>query len=279
MSGGMIPLHSREPAAAVILAIETAGSACSAAVARGCAVLAAECRTLRHGHAEALFPMIERVMQKAGLAPSQLDLVAAALGPGGFTGIRVGLAAAHGIALAVGARLVGVSSFAAVAARMAGRRVAEPDGSGGQNLLVALDSRRADLYVQLFALDAASPLAAPQALLADRLADYVASGTSSLPSGIRGDAPLLIAGDAAEAAASALRGRTAIAIADNSAPDAESILAAALRQLRFDAPAGPVRPLYLRAPDVTLPKSAPAKRPAPKRPVAQRPQPIPAAAR
>src|SRR6202790_5335643 len=84
---------SREPAAGVflaiepvLLAIETAGSACSAAVARGDTVLAAECRALRHGHAEALFPMIERVMQKAGLAPSQLDLVAAALGPGGFTG-------------------------------------------------------------------------------------------------------------------------------------------------------------------------------------------------
>ena len=260
--------HSRQSAAGVclaiepvLLAIETAGSACSAAVARGDTVLAAECRALRHGHAEALFPMIERVMQKAGLSPSQLGAVAAALGPGGFTGIRVGLAAAHGIALAVGARLVGVSSFAAVAACMAGRRVAAAGGSGEQTLLVALDSRRADLYVQLFALGTASPLAAPQALIADRLADYVASGTPSLP----GDAPLLIAGDAAEAAATALRGRSAIAVADNSAPNAEGVLAAALRQLRCDAPAGapanPVRPLYLRAPDVTLPKVTPAQRP------------------
>jgi tRNA threonylcarbamoyladenosine biosynthesis protein TsaB len=272
MSAGMILLHSREPAAPVLLAsepvllaIETAGSACSAAVARGERVLAAECRALRHGHAEVLFPMIERVMQKAGLAPSQLDAVAMALGPGGFTGIRVGLAAAHGIALAVGARLVGVTSFAAVAARMAGRRVAQPGDSAGQTLLVALDSRRADLYVQLFTLDAASALAAPQALLADRLADYVAS----LPPGVPKGAPLLIAGDAAPAAAAALRGYTAIAVADNSAPDAEGVLAAALRQLRFDSPASSVRPLYLRAPDVTLPKST----------AAQRPHPIPAAAR
>jgi tRNA threonylcarbamoyladenosine biosynthesis protein TsaB len=289
MSAGMIPLHSREPAAPVLLAsepvllaIETAGSACSAAVARGERVLAAECRALRHGHAEALFPMIERVMQKAGLAPSQLDAVAMALGPGGFTGIRVGLAAAHGIALAVGARLVGVTSFAAVAARMAGRRVAEQGDSAGQTLLVALDSRRADLYAQLFALDAASPLAAPQALLADRLADYVAGGTSSVPSGLPGDAPLLIAGDAAEVAAAALRGHAAIAVAGNSAPDAEGVLAAALRQLRYDAPAGapvgalpgPVRPLYLRAPNVTLPNLTSAKRS-----LAQRLHPIPAAAR
>lgn len=258
-----------------LLAIETAGSACSAAVARDGVVLAAECLVLRHGHAEVLFPMIERVMQAAGLVPSQLDAVAAAIGPGGFTGIRVGLAAAHGIALAVGARLVGISSFAAVAARVAGPRIGglggtACQGSGGQAsgcqaLLVALDSRRADLYVQLFALDAVSPLAAPEALLADRLCDYVAS--------LAGDATLLIAGDAAEAAAAAIVGRAGIAIAGNSAPDAKGVLAAAMRLRGFDAvdgaPAGPVQPLYLRPPDVT---------PATRRP-ATRPRPFPAAAR
>jgi tRNA threonylcarbamoyladenosine biosynthesis protein TsaB len=263
----------------VLLAMETAGSACSAAVARGAAVLAAERLVMRHGHAEALLPMIERVMDKAGLAPAQLDAVAAAIGPGGFTGIRVGLAAAHGIALAVGARLIGVSSFAAVAAgprivesRIVEPRIAEFGGSGGQRLLVALDSRRADLYVQLFALDAASalaePLAAPEALLADRLADYVG--------GLAGDAPLLIAGDAAEAAAAALGRRAGIAIANNSAPGAAGVLAAALRQLQFDTSAdapAPVRPLYLRPPDVTLPRRPLAKRLSPI------PAPIPAAAR
>jgi tRNA threonylcarbamoyladenosine biosynthesis protein TsaB len=256
-----------------VLAIETAGSACSAAVARGGVVLAAERLRLRHGHAEALFPMIERVMREAGLASSQLDAVAAAIGPGGFTGIRVGLAAANGIALGVGARLVGISSFAAVAARVAGPRVGELSGSrdsggeasGCRALLVALDSRRADLYVQLFALEAVSPLGAPKALLADRLGEYVAS--------LAGDATLLIAGDAAEAASAALGGRAGIAIAGNSAPNAEGVLAAALHQLGFDAVVDtlsrPVRPLYLRPPDVT-----PANRRA-----ANRPRPCPAAAR
>jgi tRNA threonylcarbamoyladenosine biosynthesis protein TsaB len=264
MSGGIDPPHGGEPAAPVLLAIETAGSACSAAVARGGTVLAAECRALRHGHAEALFPMIGRVMQKAGLAPSQLEIVATALGPGGFTGIRVGLAAAHGIALAVGARLIGISSFAAIAARIADRRVAKPGaGSAAEILLVALDSRRADLYVQLFALGAAAPLAPPRAVLAEGLADHVAS----LRSASSGDAPLLIAGDAVEAAAAALRGRAAIAVANDSAPDAKGVLAGALRQLQSDAsdgaPASPVRPLYLRAPDVTLPKSTPPTPPIP----------------
>ena len=108
--------------------------------------------------------MIERVMAEAGLAPSQLDAVAVAVGPGGFTGIRVGLAAAHGIALAGGSQLLGISSFAAVAAAVTGCGVA-----GCEPLLVALDSRRADLYVQLFAGDAISPLGAPQAVLADQI--------------------------------------------------------------------------------------------------------------
>jgi tRNA threonylcarbamoyladenosine biosynthesis protein TsaB len=202
------------------------------------AVRAVESQALRHGHAEALFPMIERVMEEAGLAPAQLDAVAAAIGPGGFTGIRVGLAAAHGIALAVGARLVGISSFAAVAARIAGDCPYE-------TLLVALDSRRADLYVQLFARDAAAPLAAPQALLADQLLDHVARA---------GVGRLLIAGDAAEAAAAALDGRVSCVIAADSAPDAQGVAAAALAELRSDAMAGPVRPLYLRPPDVTLPQ-------------------------
>ncbi len=178
-------------------------------------------------------------MQEAGLAPAQLDAVAAAIGPGGFTGIRVGLAAAHGIALAVGGRLVGISSFAAVAARMADL------GPGAyESLLVALDSRRADLYVQLVARDA-SPLAAPQALLPDHLGPYVES------LGLR---RLLVAGDAAEAAVAALGGRIHCTIAADSAPDARGVATAALAELRSGATAGPVRPLYLRPPDVTLPK-------------------------
>jgi len=246
--------------APALLAIETAGSACSAAVARDGAVRAAESRALRHGHAEALLPMVERVMAAAGLMPSQLDAVAAAIGPGGFTGIRVGLAAAQGIALAVGARLVGISSFAAVAARVAG--IGE---CGCAAMLVALDSRRADLYVQLFAGDRATPLAAPQALLADRLGDYVARFAVDLrqTSLSGGDARLLIAGDGAAAAAAALGDDVDWTIAGDSAPDARGVAAAALREIGSGATAGPVRPLYLRPPDVTLSRRPPATRPRP----------------
>ena len=132
-----IPARSSGPGSSqpLLLAIETAGSGCSAAILRGAETLAAEHRALRHGHAEALLPMIDRVARAAGVEPGALDLVAAATGPGGFTGIRAGLAAAQGIALASGARLVGVTSFAAVAAALADPRsrvaVGASDGQAG----------------------------------------------------------------------------------------------------------------------------------------------------
>src|SRR3954454_16477819 len=129
------------PAEPIALALETAGSACSVALAHGDQILAAERRPMRHGHAEVLLPMVDAVVARAGLMPGTLDSVAVSVGPGGFTGIRVGLAAARGIALASGARLVGVTCFAAVAAACPADEAA---------LLVALDSRRSDLYVQLF---------------------------------------------------------------------------------------------------------------------------------
>jgi tRNA threonylcarbamoyladenosine biosynthesis protein TsaB len=220
-----------------LLAIDTAGSACSVALGRGGAVLAAERLAMRYGHAEALVPMIDRVMAAAALPRSALDGVAVAVGPGGFTGIRVGLGAAQGIALALNLRLTGVSSFAAVAAAL-------PAAPGVA--LVALDSRREDLYVQLFDRAAGMPLAEPAAIMPDDLAEHIRA--------LVGDQTLLLAGDMAEPAAAALGGRFAAEIAAGSAPDATGVLTAALCQIRREPGGSPARPLYLRPPDVTLPK-------------------------
>jgi tRNA threonylcarbamoyladenosine biosynthesis protein TsaB len=200
------------------------------AIGRADLVLAHERQPMRHGHAEALLPMIDRVMDAARLAPADLDIVAVTTGPGGFTGIRAGLAAAHGLALAAGARLVGVTSFAAVAALVAASDV---------RLLVALDSRRADLYVQLF--DAAgSPISEPAAVAPEQLAAWIGVET------------ILVAGDAGEAAA-ALSRHARVETIPGSAPDGLGVLAALRRWPdRADPTAAP---LYLRAPDVSFPKT------------------------
>jgi tRNA threonylcarbamoyladenosine biosynthesis protein TsaB len=255
------PLRAGSPASGsspLLLAIETAGSGCSAAMLRGSETLASESRALRYGHAEALLPMIDRVARAACVEPGELEFVAAAIGPGGFTGIRAGLAAAQGIALAARARLVGVTSFAAVAAASrasgpdcrpdrqgtAGGDTAGEDGASA--LLVALDSRREDLYVQLFAADRVTPLVEPAAILPDRLESHVA--------GLIGDAALLIAGDLTELAATVLGRDRPIKLLPDSAPDALGVAAAALFGLDAGMADAPMRPLYLRPPDVTLPR-------------------------
>ncbi|MGE3784351.1 MAG: tRNA (adenosine(37)-N6)-threonylcarbamoyltransferase complex dimerization subunit type 1 TsaB [Alphaproteobacteria bacterium] len=245
-----------EPSEPLLLAIETAGSGCSAAILRGSETLAAEDRPLRHGHAEVLLPMVDRVARAAGIEPGELASVAAAIGPGGFTGIRAGLAAAHGIALATAGRLVGVTSFAAVAAaariRGSGRRSGQTATTdNAPRLLIALDSRRADFYIQLFADDHATPLAEPASIPPSGLQSYI----SAL---IGGSASLVIAGDMAESAADALGTERPVDLVPGSAPDALGVAAAALFGLRSGAAPGvtangPVRPFYLRAPDVTPP--------------------------
>ena len=228
----------------VILAIDSAGLACSAMVAVGDTILSAERVETRHSQAEALMPMVDAAMRKAGLPPAALDLVAATVGPGSFTGIRVGLAAARGIALATDAQLVGVSSFEAVAAGLA-QGLAPPDCGDVQFLLIALESRREDLYVQLFAIPW-NPVGPPASVMPATLGEAVNAAI--------GSAPLLIAGDAAQRAALVLSNCADTIIVEDSAPDAVGVLRAGLRRWRSGAVDAP-RPLYLRPPDVTLPSS------------------------
>jgi tRNA threonylcarbamoyladenosine biosynthesis protein TsaB len=221
--------------APVVLAFDTAASACSVAVGRGAAVLAHERREMRHGHAEALFPMIERTMATAGCTAAEIDIVAVSVGPGGFTGIRAGLAAARGLALAAHARLAGVTSFAAVAGLLPKR---------GAALLVALDSRREDFYVQIFGGDG-HPRCEPATILPDDLRRFVDAAI--------GGTPLRIAGDAADAAVVALAGRDGVTAIASSAPDARGVLTAVMGCV--GTPGTPTEPLYLRPADVSLPKA------------------------
>lgn len=148
-----------------ILAIETSGAACSAAVLSEGAVHE-RLEPIVRGHAERLLPMIGNVLAEAASRYADLDLIAVTVGPGTFTGMRVGLAAARGIALASGLPCLGVTSFAVVLE--AGGEEAEAVWANGRSVLVALDSRRSEVFAQRFDPPTGAPreaeVAAPAAL-------------------------------------------------------------------------------------------------------------------
>ncbi len=222
-----------------MLALDSAGSGCSVVVAAGETVLAAERCANARGLTERLFPIVDAVMRKSGLSAAALDIVGATIGPGSFTGIRIGLAAVRGIALATGARAVGVTSFEAVAANLAPRTYE----CRASFLLVALESRREDIYIQLFD-HAHHPLGDPVAAMPAALDEALR--------GLIGEAPLVIAGDAAQRAAHMLLARSDTIIVEGSAPDATGVLRAVLRCARLGKLHTPPLPLYLRPPDVSL---------------------------
>jgi tRNA threonylcarbamoyladenosine biosynthesis protein TsaB len=214
--------------------------ACSVAVGLGEKIVAQKRIDAMHGQAEALLPLVDRTMRAARQVPAALDLVVSTVGPGSFTGIRAGLAAARGVALATGARLIGVTGFDAVAVQ-----AARSDCSETRFLLVALESRREDLYVQFFDPHGA-PLGEPAGIMPPLFRKTVAAAV--------GANPLLIAGDAAQRAAAALAQRPDTVVLEDSAPGAVGTLRAGLRLLRLGKVADAPRPLYLRPPDVTLPE-------------------------
>ena len=127
-----------------MLALETTGSACSVALWRDGGVVARRFEAMTRGHAERLVPMIGEVLAEAGVTAEAVDRLAVTVGPGAFTGLRVGLATARGLALATGRPLVGVTTFEAIAHAL------PLESRRGRSLLVAVDSRRTELFLRLF---------------------------------------------------------------------------------------------------------------------------------
>lgn len=101
----------------LILAFDTSAAHCAAVLVRGGAVLARRDETMDRGQAERLFPMLEELLAEADAHWSDLDGVAVCTGPGNFTGLRVAVAAARGLAMGLGVPAVGVSRFEVLADR------------------------------------------------------------------------------------------------------------------------------------------------------------------
>jgi tRNA threonylcarbamoyl adenosine modification protein YeaZ len=213
-----------------VLAIDTALEACSVAVfdTERADMRMHESLHMQRGHAEALMPLIARVLDHAGLDFAALDRIAVTIGPGSFTGLRVGIAAARGIALASGKRAVGLSTLAAFAAPFIANNDTLP-------VVVAINARHDHVYLHVFGPGG-------QTLVSPRLVPLREALRVSAISAPR------ITGNAANILAASWPAgeRAPISVEQRNAPNIDWV--ARLGAAAADTGAPP-KPLYLRAPD------------------------------
>jgi tRNA threonylcarbamoyladenosine biosynthesis protein TsaB len=204
----------------IVLAIDTCLFACSVAVVDGERVLSRRVEPMSRGHQERLAPLAQEAMAQSGLRFDQLERIGVTVGPGSFTGLRVGLAFAKGLGAALSIPVVGVGSLEALA---------EPERG---DVLAVLDAKRGQVYLQAFS--GGAPVSAPDALPVELAAARVAEFAPDI---LIGTGAALLAG---------LRPGARIIEADTTDPVAVARLAAARTPV-------PPRPLYLRVPDAKLP--------------------------
>lgn len=215
-----------------LLAIDTALDACSVAVLDGDGGEARVTRAtevIGRGHAERLMPMIAEIMAEGGVSFSGLDRIVVTTGPGSFTGLRVGLSAARGIALVVRVPVVGVTTLAALAEEARGQVGYRAD----RPLAVVLAARGDEVYTQGFSADGV-PAGPPQVATVAALAGALAP-----------TAQLFGSGAGAVAAAAQAEGRAGV-LGAAAWPD---IAAVARLGARAKPDGSRPEPLYLRSPD------------------------------
>ncbi len=207
-----------------LLALDSAFAAVSAAVWIDGRIVAANHTPLSTGHAEALLPLIAKTLGEAGINALDLTRIGVTIGPGHFTGLRAGLAAAQGIATACGAEYAGIDCFAVVASAL-------PKPTPGERLLIAFDSKREEAFV---CVDDETPYAATPS-------GFVASGDSFLVGGDR----------AAEFVAALTASGKRARVAEGPALPRADLLAPLAAQA---APVAKLVPLYIHPPAITQAK-------------------------
>ena len=213
-----------------VIAIDTALEACSVAVLDTAKADAhvQESLPMQRGHAEALMPLIERVLDRAQLDASALDRIAVTTGPGSFTGLRVGIAAARGIALASRKPAIGLTTLAAFAAPFIAADDTLP-------VVVAIDARHDHVYLQVFGPGGRTVVAPRVAPMREALRVSTVG------------APRIIGTAANKLAASWPSGeRPPSAVEQRGAPRIEWVARLGAAATDTDTPP---KPLYLRPPD------------------------------
>lgn len=207
----------------IVLAIDTCLAACAAAVIDGDRVLASRVEPMARGHQERLAPLVAETMAEAGVGFDALERVGVTVGPGSFTGLRVGLAFAKGLAAALDIPAVGVGTLEALAWPYPGRVIA------------ALDAKRGQVYLQGFA--DGRPVTAPDVLPLETAAARVAELQ-----------PQVLVGTGA--------GLLSQIVINAQIYTADHVDGLAVARLAARKPPVPPKPLYLRAPDARLPGGA-----------------------
>lgn len=224
----------------MILAVDTALGACSAALVAEGHTLAHQHLLMVRGHAEALAPMVDGLMRRTGVSFAALDRIAVTTGPGTFTGQRVGLAFARALGLGLKRPVIGVTTLDAMAYEALEKH---PDIACA---LAVADAKRGEVYLGARSTSRGtliSPELIPLEAIAKRIAGVVQSHS-----------PVLLAGTAADSVRHLLE-QAGLPCLDSLVrqPDA-----AFVARLATDAPEGsPPKPLYLRPPDAKLPGIAP----------------------
>jgi len=209
-----------------LLAVDTALGACSVAVLQDDQIIAHHFEEMARGHAEALAPMVEAAMEGAGF--DSLDRLAVTVGPGTFTGQRVGLAFMRGLRIALKKPLIGITTLEAMAA-----------ATGVAKAASVHDARRDEAYLLLYQDG-------------ETMLPPMVTGFSGAVEKIRAFGPCTLAGTGAPAAAEALG--AGFLLSSVRQPDALWVARLAMQR---PAPAEAPAPLYLRAPDAKLPASRP----------------------
>ena len=210
----------------IVLAIDSAAAGCGVCVWQDGRILASVQEKMERGQDSRLVPLIQETLAGTGLTFADLDRIAVTRGPGSFTGLRIGLATARGIGLAAGKPIIGVDRFSIYRAQLAARKEA---------ILIVLESKRQELYTRYFPSYGQAQTA--RLMTPEEIAVQVQSHHD-----------ILIVGDAIET----LRGAVDRHVFDEMAtPEVETCALLASVADPVDPQYLP-RPLYLRAPDVTI---------------------------
>lgn len=220
-----------------VLSIETATPAASVALVADRRIVATALRDDRRGHSPFLVPAIDFCFDQAGWTPGDLDAIVVDVGPGLYTGIRVGLSTAQGIAGAVGVPIVPAVSLDAIAYRAA---------TGHRHILSVVDVRRGEFAVAWY-----QPV--PGGVVKDGPPEIVAPDI--LRAMLQSDPQdVLLVGDVPALPEGTLKGLHRVRIGRPRHPSAEALVEVAAGALDKDEAPHPdeIRPLYLREPDVGL---------------------------